>query len=137
LGELKVFFLSGLLSSTGKINPPDKSHSGWYCIGDPTEASFAVLAMKAGFNLGEVEGDYPVIKYFAFDSFRKRAAIIRRHKNKVISFVKGSLESVLDVSIKIIVNGRIEDLSETTKTGNSVEVSCLCSKRIADYCDRL
>ena len=56
-----------------------------------------------------------MIKFFPFDSFRKRAAIIRRHKNKVISFVKGSLESVLDVSTKIIVNGRIEDLSETQK----------------------
>ncbi|MEP7129113.1 MAG: HAD-IC family P-type ATPase, partial [Chitinophagales bacterium] len=30
LGEMKAFFLSGYLSSTGKINPPDKYHASWY-----------------------------------------------------------------------------------------------------------
>lgn len=115
LGDLKVFFLSGFLSSTGKINPPDKYHPGWYCIGDPTEASFATLAMKAGFSLEEVEKGYPSVKSFGFDSFRKRAAIIRRHNNKVISFVKGSLESVLEASTKMISNGNVKELAETQK----------------------
>jgi Ca2+-transporting ATPase len=115
LGDMKAFFLSGFLSSTGKINPPDKYHPGWYCIGDPTEASFAALAMKAGFSLEEVNKDYPVVKSFGFDSFRKRAAIIRAHKGKVISFVKGSLESVLDASTKIISNGNVKELTESLK----------------------
>ena len=115
LGELKIFFLSGFLSSTGKINPPDKYHPGWYCIGDPTEASFATLALKAGFNLEEIERDYPVVKSFAFDSFRKRATIIRKHKTKVISFVKGSLESILSASTKIISNEDVKELTEAQK----------------------
>ena len=115
LGELKVFFLSGFLSSTGKINPPDSYHAGWYCIGDPTEASFASLAMKAGYGLEDVTQDYPVVKSFPFDSFRKRAAIIRTHKNKVISFVKGSLETVLSASTKIISNGTVKTLTEPQK----------------------
>lgn len=115
LGDMKAFFLSGFLSSTGKINPPDKYHPGWYCIGDPTEASFAALAMKAGFSLEEVNNDYPPVKSFSFDSFRKRAAIIRTHKGKVISFVKGSLESVLATSTKIISNGNVKELVETQK----------------------
>ncbi|MDP3667563.1 MAG: HAD-IC family P-type ATPase, partial [Sediminibacterium sp.] len=115
LGDMKVFFLSGFLSSTGKINPPDLYHPGWYCIGDPTEASFGALAMKAGFSLEEVQKDYPVVKSFGFDSFRKRAAIIRTHKGKVISFIKGSLESVLDASTKIILNGNVKELAETQK----------------------
>ena len=115
LGDMKAFFLSGFLSSTGKINPPDKYHPGWYCIGDPTEASFAALAMKAGFSLEEVHKDYPLVKSFGFDSFRKRAAIIRTHKGKVISFVKGSLESVLEASTKIISNGNVRELMGTQK----------------------
>jgi len=115
LGDLKVFFLSGFLSSTGKINPPDNYHPGWYCIGDPTEASFAALTLKAGFSLEEVTNGYPVVKSFGFDSFRKRAAIIRIHKGKVISFVKGSVESVLEASTKIISNDKVEILEETQK----------------------
>jgi len=116
LGDLKVFFLSGFLSSTGKINPPDKYHHGWYCIGDPTEASFAALAMKAGFSLEKVEKDYSVVKSFGFDSFRKRATIIRKHNDKIISFTKGSLESVLDVSTNIIINGNVKELTDAEKT---------------------
>lgn len=115
LGDLKIFFLSGLLSSTGKISPPDAYHTGWYCIGDPTEASFATLAMKTGFSLEEVVQDYPIVKSFPFDSFRKRAAIIRTHKNKVISFVKGSLETVISASTKIISNGNVTTLTEAHK----------------------
>lgn len=115
LGDLKVFFLSGFLSSTGKINPPDKYHQGWYCIGDPTEAAFAALAMKAGFSLAEIEKAYPVVKSFGFDSFRKRATIIRKHHKKTISFVKGSLESVLAVSTKGIANGKVSPLTEAHK----------------------
>jgi Ca2+-transporting ATPase len=115
LGDMKAFFLSGFLSSTGKINPPDKYHAGWYCLGDPTEASFAALAMKVGFSLEEVNKDYPLVKSFGFDSFRKRAAIIRTHKGKFISFVKGSLETVLAASTKIISNGKTGELAEAQK----------------------
>lgn len=115
LGDLKIFFLSGFLSSTGKINPPDSYHQGWYCIGDPTEAAFATLALKADFTLEEIEKDYPTIKSFPFDSFRKRAAIIRKHNQKNISFVKGSIESLLNVSTKIIDNNNVKKLTQTHK----------------------
>ena len=56
------------------ISPPDKFHKSWYSIGDPTETSFSTLAMKAGYNLDAIEKEYPLVKSFAFDSFRKRAA---------------------------------------------------------------
>lgn len=115
LVDLQLFFISGFLSSTGKVSPPDKYHSSWYCIGDPTEASFATLVLKAGFRLEEIEKEYTLVKTFGFDSFRKRATIIRLHKNKTISFVKGSLESILTVSSKIISNGKVEVLSEERK----------------------
>jgi P-type Ca2+ transporter type 2C len=115
LGDMKIFFLSGFLSSNGKVATPDKSHKTWYSIGDPTETCFATLAMKAGFTLDEIEKDYPSIKTFGFDSFRKRATIIHKHNDKVIAFVKGSIESVLAVSSKQIVNGIVSDLNEDQK----------------------
>lgn len=115
LGDLKIFFLSGFLSSNGKISPPDNQHPSWYSIGDPTETSFATLAMKAGFTLDDCEKDYPSVKAFAFDSFRKRATIIRKHQNRTISFVKGSIESILSVSTKTIANGTITELTEDQK----------------------
>jgi len=115
LGDLKIFFLSGFLSSKGKVSPPDKNHLSWYSIGDPTETSFSTLAMKAGYKLEEIEKDYPLIKAFDFDSIRKRATIIRQHKHKVISFVKGSIESVLEVSTKWIDNNKVSELTAAKK----------------------
>ena len=115
LGDLKIFFLSGFLSSKGKVSPPDKNHPSWYSIGDPTETSFSTLTMKAGFKLEEIEKEYPLVKAFAFDSFRKRATIIRQHKKKIISFVKGSIESVLEVSTKTIIDGKVSNLTEAAK----------------------
>lgn len=115
LGDLKIFFLSGFLSSKGKVSPPDKNHHSWYSIGDPTETSFSTLAMKAGFTLEEIEKDYSLVKAFAFDSFRKRATIIRKHKHKVISFVKGSIESILEVSTKTISDGKVTELTNAKK----------------------
>ncbi|MEI7726631.1 MAG: cation-transporting P-type ATPase, partial [Bacteroidota bacterium] len=115
LADLKIFFLSGFLSSLGKISPPDKFHKSWYSIGDPTETSFSTLAMKAGYNLDMVEKEYPLVKSFAFDSFRKRATIIRTHKHKVISFVKGSIESVLEASTKTISGGKVSKLTSAQK----------------------
>ncbi|MCX6279703.1 MAG: cation-transporting P-type ATPase [Bacteroidetes bacterium] len=115
LGDMKIFFLSGFLSSSGKISPPDKFHKSWYSMGDPTETSFSVLALKAGYNLDAVEKEYPLVKSFTFDSFRKRATIIRSHKNKVISFVKGSIESVLEASTKTISAGKVSKLSSGQK----------------------
>jgi len=115
LGDLKIFFLSGFLSSNGKLGAPDKNHHDWYSIGDPTETAFATLAMKAGFKLDEIEKEYPSVKVFSFDSFRKRATIIRSHNNKVISFVKGSIESILAISTKSDVNGTITELTDAQK----------------------
>ena len=115
LADLKIFFLSGFLSSFGKISPPDKFHKSWYSIGDPTETSFSTLAMKAGYNLDAVEKEYPLVKSFAFDSFRKRATIVRIHKHKVISFVKGSIESILDASTKTISAGKVSKLTSAQR----------------------
>ncbi len=115
LDDLKVFFLDGYLSSTGRVNPPDASHGGWYALGDPTEAAFATLALKAGYDLAELDRDYPRLALFPFDSDRKRMSIIREHKGKCIAFAKGGIESVLSVCTHDIVNGRVTELTESER----------------------
>lgn len=115
LGEGKVFFLNGFLGSTGRVNPPDAHHKDWYPIGDPTECAFATLLMKAGYDPDEIEQAYPRVAIFPFDSVRKRVSIIREHKNRHISFVKGSLESILEKSNQTIADDKIELLTAKDK----------------------
>ena len=115
LGDLKSFFLSGFLSSNGKVSPPDATHTSWYSIGDPTETSFATLVLKAGYTLADVEKDYPTIKIFEFDSFRMMATIVRTHNQKSIAFVKGSIEAILKASVSEIIDGKVQAMSEDKK----------------------
>lgn len=95
LGEAKILFLAGFLSSAGTVNPPDEFHPEFYALGDPTEAAFATLLMKAGFTPAEISAEYPRLQLFPFDSVRKRVSIVREHHGKKIVFVKGSIESLL------------------------------------------
>jgi magnesium-transporting ATPase (P-type) len=53
-----------------------------YALGDPTEAAFATLLMKAGFNPSAVSAEYPRLQLFPFDSVRKRVSILREHRGK-------------------------------------------------------
>jgi len=109
LGEEKVFFLTGFLASTGKVNAPDKFHPNWYAVGDPTECAFSTLAMKAGYDLTAIELAYPRLQLFPFDSFRKRVSIVRTHNGKQIACIKGSIESLLEIADKIIAHGEPRD----------------------------
>ena len=112
LGDFKILFLAGFLSSTGTVNPPDEFHDDFYAIGDPTEAAFATLLMKAGFDQQATTLDYSRVKLFPFDSERKRIAIVREHKGQHTVFVKGSIESVLACCTHERVNDKQHELTE-------------------------
>lgn len=111
----KGFFLDGFLASKGRVNPPDHSHRHWYAIGDPTEAAFTPLAIKAGLNPSQLEKGYPLVAELPFDSDRKRMLIVRRHKGKLIGYMKGGLESVLAVCTHINRKGAVVPLTESEK----------------------
>ncbi|MBU0727489.1 cation-transporting P-type ATPase [Patescibacteria group bacterium] len=102
--NLKQFFEDGFLASNGRVEPPDSKHKGWYAIGDPTEAAFTPLAMKVGLKPSELEKRFPLFKELPFDSDRKRMTIIRRHKGKLIAYMKGGLENVLLCCTHVQVN---------------------------------
>lgn len=102
---VKQFFLDGFLASNGKVKSPDKDHDEWYAVGDPTEAAFSTLAMKAGFDLDGLEKNFQRVTELPFDSVRKRMTIIREHKGKTIAYLKGGIESVLAACSRVNESG--------------------------------
>ncbi len=110
-----MFFAMGYLSSNSSVNPPDEFHDSWYCIGDPTEGAFGTLALKSGSELAEMEIEYPRLKLFPFDSHRKRISVMRMWEGKPISFVKGSIESILEISSQQIISGNVSPISDAEK----------------------
>ena len=115
LNKFRQFFEDGFLASNGRVNPPDRDHRGWYAIGDPTEAAFTPLAIKAGLKPDNLEKRFPLVRELPFDSNRKRMTIIRRHKSNLIGYMKGGLESVLSVCTHINHSGTVTVLSEKEK----------------------
>jgi len=108
---LKQFFQDGFLASNGRTQAPDKDHKDWYAIGDPTEAAFTPLAIKANLEPSYLDRHFPIHIELPFDSDRKRMTIMRRHKGRVIGYMKGGLESVLMSCSHYQVDGDVVPLT--------------------------
>jgi len=112
LESLKQFFEDGFLASNGRTHSPDEQHHTWYAIGDPTEAAFMPLIVKAGLVPDGLEKRFPLVRELPFDSERKRMTMVRLHKGQIIGYMKGALASVLNCCDRINHNGKIQPLTE-------------------------
>ncbi|MHA1786521.1 MAG: calcium-translocating P-type ATPase, SERCA-type [Candidatus Helarchaeota archaeon] len=87
----------------------------WKIIGDPTEGALLTDAAKAGLWKEKLEEKYPRIGEIPFDSGRKRMGTIHEKKNKILLYVKGAPESVLEQSSYMHKNGAKIPLSQQEK----------------------
>lgn len=89
----------------------------WKLIGDPTEGSLLVAALKAGFSLPELQISHPRIQEIPFDSERKRMTTFNAHpegKNYFV-FVKGAPDMVLALCTRILVNGHTLPITDEAR----------------------
>lgn len=87
----------------------------WKIAGDPTEAALLVLAAKAGLFKDELLAAYPNISEFSFDAKRKRMSTIHKHEGKILAFVKGAPDLLLERCDYILKEGRIRKLTSKEK----------------------
>jgi len=76
-------------------------------FGDPTEIALMVSGAKTGLPKEGFKG-FELIDELSFDSERKKMTQIYANGRKLIAYCKGSPESILGKSNKILVNGRIK-----------------------------
>jgi Ca2+-transporting ATPase len=115
LEAIKQFFQHGFLASNGRTHPPDEQHLTWYAIGDPTEAAFMPLALKAGLDTEEREEGFPLVHDLPFDSRRKRMTMLREHKERCIGYMKGATPNVLEVCNAIHRDGKPVPLDDAAR----------------------
>jgi len=122
--DLELFFAAGSFASNAHINPPDDEHASWYCLGDPTEGALITLARKAGLEPEDLNGKFPELKEFGFDSARKRISSVRAwdnnpstdQKDKLLYlFVKGAPESILEKCTDFWDGNHARNLTEHDK----------------------
>ncbi len=112
-GETELLMRMGALCNTTHLREDQKG--SWSIIGDSTEGALLVLAAKAGMWRDELLKKWPETGELPFDSERKRMTTIHREKQKTVAYLKGAPESVLEISSKIIENGKIRKFTSEDK----------------------
>lgn len=84
-------------------------------LGDPTEGALLTFARKVGFEFTDFYSKYKKVHEHAFDSMRKRMSVIYKKDDKNTIFMKGAPDSILEVCDRILVNGHVIRLDESTK----------------------
>ena len=113
--DLEMLLRIGTLNNDSHIQ---QQNGNWVCYGDPTEGAFVVAAEKAGMGNKALNEQYPRVSEIPFDSTRKRMTTVHKTpEGKLLAFVKGAPEMVLDRSVKILDGGE-RDITDADKTDN-------------------
>jgi len=111
IDKIEIILDTATMASNAEIHAPDENHSGWYPIGDPTEAALITASTKLGTRSPKEDEENPELKEFPFDSVRKRMSSIRQFDNKKVLCMKGAINSVLSVSKYIYKHGKTAKLT--------------------------
>ena len=129
--ELKLLMRSATFCNDAKIIPPNRetskdenlkdpmksvdldspgtgetsSDGDWTILGDPTEASLLVAALKNGFNWEEEIKKSPRIVELPFDSKRKAMSSIHSKEDKNVAYVKGAPKKIIGLCNEISIDG--------------------------------
>ena len=88
------------------------SYDGKGVIGDTTEGALIAVAAKAGMTKRDAEALYPRVHEVPFTSERKRMTTVHKTpEGKLVAYVKGAPEIILERSDYILQEGRVKKLS--------------------------
>lgn len=90
----------------------DSTFNKRVAIGDPTETALINFASMCEQNVEEILKKYERIYEVPFDSNRKLMTTVNRVDGKIISYTKGSLDSVIKNCSKILLGGKVVKLTE-------------------------
>ena len=83
--------------------------------GDPTEVALVEFANKLNKHKDELEKVYPRIDEYPFDSVRKMMSTKHQYEGKEIIFTKGAIDSILKGTNKILIDGKIRNITDKDK----------------------
>jgi magnesium-transporting ATPase (P-type) len=111
----KLLEISALCNSA-KVEPPSDRNKLWSVVGDPTDGALLVTALKYGLSVQGSLVEKPMVHVIPFDSQRKRMTTVHKCDHKFCVFTKGAARSILSICNRLLINGRIEPLTEERLT---------------------
>jgi Ca2+-transporting ATPase len=106
IDEIEIMMDAATMASNAEIHEPDEEHSGWYPVGDPTEAALVTMSTKLGTRSPTEDEENPELQEFPFDSERKRMSSVRQFGDRCQLAMKGAPDSVLKISKSIYRDGK-------------------------------
>jgi|YelNatPaOPRAMG01_1025707.scaffolds.fasta_scaffold10077_3 Ca2+-transporting ATPase len=108
--ELRILFRIAVLCNDAKL---EKEGDRWIIKGDPTEGALLVAAAKAGLWKEGLEKEAPRVGEVPFSSERKRMTTVHIVSGqKRVAYMKGAPEIVLEKCTKILIKGKIRELTD-------------------------
>jgi Ca2+-transporting ATPase len=123
--ELELLLRIGALCNTSHLK--EDPSKGWEIIGDSTEGALLALAAKSDMWRRDLLKKWPEISELPFDSDRKRMTTIHKNKGKT-AYIKGAPESMIEISSRIMVGGKIRKLTSKDKKRLNETNNSLTSK---------
>ena len=84
-------------------------------LGDPTETCLVEFAKKIDIDKEQLDKAHKRVDELPFDSTRKMMTTVNDFEDKYLVLTKGAVESILQASTKILINGEIKDLTDEIK----------------------
>jgi Ca2+-transporting ATPase len=83
--------------------------------GDPTEIALVEFGDKYNLSKKSLNKDYPRVSERPFDSDRKLMSTLNKEGDKFRVNTKGAIDNLLKISTKVLIKGKVENLSEDMK----------------------
>lgn len=114
---LKEVLLGGVFADNARIQKPDKQHSRYQILGDPTEACLEVVARKGKIDVEAEVEKTPRVKELPFDSSRKMMTVIQSSDgtHRFNTYTKGAPNCVVDKCTSYLCDGKIQPITQEIK----------------------
>lgn len=111
--ELIMALKIGTLCNSAELH--QNAEKGWSIAGDPTEGALLTVAGKAKLFKQDLEQKNPIFGEIPFDSERKRMSMARKTEEGPMLFIKGATDIILAHTESILLNGKVEPLTDERK----------------------
>lgn len=113
--ELIMALKIGTLCNSAELH--QNAEKAWIIAGDPTEGALLTVAGKAKLFKQDLEQKNPILGEIPFDSERKRMSMARKTEEGPMLFIKGATDIILAHTESILLNGKVEPITDERKKG--------------------
>lgn len=130
----KLLILGGVLNNDAQLVTDGNEQDEYVILGDPTEGALVSAAANLGLTQSELAEVFPRIAEVPFSSERKRMTTLHERlentpaylsdlnleeimgENQLLSFTKGAVDGLLEISSSVFVDGNVLPLNQEWKT---------------------